>query len=268
MEAGTATGWQATDWVEDIMLRTTSPENYAAWIAGDLDFTSPEVERAFTLAGEMWFTPGFVASIPDITTTSQRVPMDPMFPTDGNWEGFTPGCWMQKQATWYGPDFFPDKRADPTIESQYVIGEDIGIFYFPMIDEEFGTPALGAGDTLMIINPPATEANPDRTVRNEVKAFVQFMSFPEATQRWIEAGSAISANVNTPEDWYAGAYKLAVGADIVANATSFGFDASDLMPPEVGAGTFWTESVRWIESEGADLPGVLQAIENSWPAAP
>ena len=54
--------------------------------------------------------------------------MDPMF----NEDTAAPGCWMQKIPVWYGPDFFPDKRANGG-DSKYVIGEDIGIFPFPTI---------------------------------------------------------------------------------------------------------------------------------------
>ena len=32
VESGNATGWTATDWMEDIMLRTTSAENYDRWV--------------------------------------------------------------------------------------------------------------------------------------------------------------------------------------------------------------------------------------------
>lgn len=32
IESGAATGWPATDWVENIMLRTTTPENYDKWV--------------------------------------------------------------------------------------------------------------------------------------------------------------------------------------------------------------------------------------------
>ena len=35
IESGAATGWAATDWTEEMMLRTTSLENYDAWVAGD-----------------------------------------------------------------------------------------------------------------------------------------------------------------------------------------------------------------------------------------
>ena len=34
IESGAATGWPATDWMEEIMLRTTSLENYDKWIDG------------------------------------------------------------------------------------------------------------------------------------------------------------------------------------------------------------------------------------------
>ncbi|MEE8590501.1 MAG: carbohydrate ABC transporter substrate-binding protein, partial [Spirochaetia bacterium] len=47
------------------------------------------------------------------------------------------------------------------------------------------------------------------------------------------------------------------------NAKVFRFDASDLMPAEVGAGTFWTGMVDYIS--GIDLDRVLAEIEDSWP---
>ena len=43
-----------------------------------------------------------------IVATDQKTPMDPMFTDDLA----SPKCWMQKIPTWYGPDFFPDQRAN------------------------------------------------------------------------------------------------------------------------------------------------------------
>jgi alpha-glucoside transport system substrate-binding protein len=258
MEAGTATGWQATDWLEDIMLRTAGIDKYQQWITNDLKFNSPEVKTAMEDAGKIFFTPNYVfGGNTGIVSIHQTDPMDPMF----NEDMANPGCWMQKQATWYGPDFFPDVKANPGSTSKYVIGEDVGIFYFPAIDPAQGTPALGAGDTLMVLAPPDGSAPTD-----EVKAVAQFLSTPQGTQRWIEAGSAISANTTTPASWYEGFYKLKVAADILSNATSFGFDASDLMPAAVGAGAEWSELTSWIQNNGADTDGTLQRIDAAWPA--
>mgnify|MGYP000544122823 CR=1 FL=1 len=45
----------------------------------------------------------------------------------------------------------------------------------------------------------------------------------------------------------------------------FRFDASDLMPGAVGAGTFWTEITKWITGQSTD--DTLNNIEKSWPKA-
>ena len=60
IESGAATGWAATDWTEEMMLRTTSLDNYDAWVAGDLAFDSPEVKNAIETWSELWFNDDFV----------------------------------------------------------------------------------------------------------------------------------------------------------------------------------------------------------------
>jgi len=41
--SGGATGWPATDWVEDMMLRTQSPEDYDKWVSNEIKFDDPKV---------------------------------------------------------------------------------------------------------------------------------------------------------------------------------------------------------------------------------
>jgi alpha-glucoside transport system substrate-binding protein len=251
IDAGSATGWIATDWIEDVMLRTAGLDAYNAWISHELPFNSPEVKNAWDIVGQMFFTDGYVnGGNTTILATAQTDPMDPMF----NDDTMNPGCWMQRQATWYGPDFFPDTKAGAE-ESQYVIGEDIGLFYLPPIDPAQGTPMLGAGDGMMVT-----------ADRPEVRAVAQFLATPYAFERWIKGVGIIAGNSTTPIEWSDGNYKLEVAADIVANATSLGFDASDLMPASVGSGTFWNEVVNWIAANGSDTETYLQAIDDSWPA--
>ena len=217
-----------------------------------MKFTDPGIKAAFDKVAQILFTDGYVeGGGPAIVNTDQKTPMDPMF----NGDTATPGCWMQKIPTWYGPDFFPDQRTSGQ-PSKYVIGEDIGIFAFPTIDPAFNG-SEGSGDTLIMLKD-----------RPEVRAVAAFLSTPEGIQRWIEAGSAISSNQNTPAAWYEGAYKLKVAADIVSKSSFIGFDASDLMPVSVGQGTFWTETKTWANNNGANTDAVLQAIDDSWPATP
>jgi alpha-glucoside transport system substrate-binding protein len=39
--SGGATGWPATDWVEDMMLRTQPPEVYDAWVSNEMPVHRP-----------------------------------------------------------------------------------------------------------------------------------------------------------------------------------------------------------------------------------
>lgn len=43
------------------------------------------------------------------------------------------------------------------------------------------------------------------------------------------------------------------------------FDASDLMPGAVGAGTLWTEITAWVI--GGDTDTFLNNVEASWPTS-
>ena len=43
IESGDATGWPATDWLEDVMLRTAGPEVYDQWVNHEIPFNDPQV---------------------------------------------------------------------------------------------------------------------------------------------------------------------------------------------------------------------------------
>ena len=46
---------------------------------------------------------------------------------------------------------------------------------------------------------------------------------------------------------------------------AFRFDASDLMPPEVGAGSFWKEMMNLAVEGPGYIDTALDNIEKSWP---
>jgi alpha-glucoside transport system substrate-binding protein len=248
---GDATGWQLTDWVEEVVLKTKGADYYNDWISHKVTFEDPGIKDALDKVGKIFFTPNYVfGTNTAIVPQDQKTTMDPMFTDDLA----NPKCWMQKIPTWYGPDFFPDQRASGQ-PSKYVIGTDVGIMPFPTIDPA-QTYAEGSADTLMVL-----------ADRPEVRAVAEFLATPQGLQRWIEAGSAISTNSTTPPDWYAGAYKLKVASEIASKAKGIGFDASDLMPGKVGAGTFWTKMDDWVNQGGTNTDATLKAIDDSWPAS-
>ncbi|WP_197699785.1 ABC transporter substrate-binding protein [Candidatus Promineifilum breve] len=237
IESGAATGWVATDWMENIMLRTTSLENYDKWVTGELDFASPEVTAAAEKMAEIWlnedYVYGGVASIVSTFIGDSPVPMfaDP------------PGCWFHTQAAWI-TSFFGDETL--------VAGEDYDFFYLPPIDESLGRPALVAGDMMVMFND-----------RPEVRALMEFFSRAEGVEGWVRAGGTLSPHKDADLEWYT-TYIDGKVAEMLLNATSVRFDASDLMPAEVGSGSFWKAMTDWV-SGSTDLQTALSEIDASWP---
>lgn len=237
IESGAATGWVVTDWIENIMLRTTSLENYDKWVAGELPFASPEVKAAAEKMAEIWLNDEYVyGGVPSIVSTFIGDSPVPMFADP-------PGCWFHSQAAWI-TGFFGDETL--------VAGEDYDFFYLPPIDESLGKPVLVAGDLMVMFND-----------RPEVRALMEFFSKAEGVEGWVKAGGTLSPHKDADLDWYT-TYVDRKVAELLLNATSVRFDASDLMPAEVGSGSFWKAMTDWI-SGSTDLDTALTEIDASWP---
>jgi alpha-glucoside transport system substrate-binding protein len=53
IESGGATGWPATDWMEDLMLRTQPPEVYDEWVSNKMKFNDPRVIAVMDIFGSI-----------------------------------------------------------------------------------------------------------------------------------------------------------------------------------------------------------------------
>jgi alpha-glucoside transport system substrate-binding protein len=243
-ESGSATGWPATDWMEDIMLRTAGPDVYDQWVTHDIPFNDPAVQTAAETFGDVMFHKGYVlggaADTPSIAFGAAPLPMfdEP------------PGCWLHRQASFIiGAAPFPEDAES---------GVDYDWFPVPPIDQE-GT--LLAGEFAVV----GTNGN-----RPEVADFLhKFLSEDVQCAQGAEPlSSRVSPNINVGPDCYTNPI-LADSAAVLTEALSSGtgrFDASDLMPGEVGAGSFWTGMVKYMQEGPGSLKGVLDDIEASWPA--
>lgn len=250
MEHGDATGWVGTDWIEDILLRTAPPETYDAWVTHEIPFNDPAVLHAADLMAEIWFTEGNVyGGSTAINNTFVGDTQNPMFAEGG------PDCFFHKQASWiytFWPGYVAATATDPAVVVNEP-GVDSSFFYFPPIDPEFGSPVLGGGDMMMMFND-----------RDEVRAVMEWLATAEAAEQWIATGTFVSPNLSVPEEWYTG-YPASGLAEILRGASVLKFDASDLMPAEVGQRSFWDGMVDWVAADGANTEDVFAEIEASWP---
>jgi alpha-glucoside transport system substrate-binding protein len=239
-ESGTATGWPATDWMEEIMLKTAGIDTYQQWATHAIPFNDPAVVNAGEMFGQIMFTDGYVLGGADQTPA---IPFGdsplPMFDDP-------PGCWLHHQATFINA-FFPEGTET---------GVDYDWFPFPAIDED---NTLFAGELAVAFDN-----------RPEIVDFLERFS-EEETQCAMGGDPGLgrlSPNVNVGADCYANpilAEASGLLADALANGTG-GFDASDQMPPEVGSGSFWSGMVEYMQGGPGSLEGTLTDIEESWPA--
>ncbi|MFZ5751854.1 MAG: ABC transporter substrate-binding protein [Pseudomonadota bacterium] len=234
--SGGATGWPATDWVEDLMLRTAPPETYDKWVSREIPFNDPAVVAAIDDFG--WFAKNdtFVAGgTGTVASTDFRDSPKGLFTSP-------PQCYLHHQASFI-PSFFPEGTK---------LGVDADFFYFPAYaGKDLGKPVLGAGTLVMI-----THDTP------AARAFIEFLETPIAHEVWMAQSSFLTPFKGVNTDAYANDAMKKQG-EILLNSTTFRFDGSDLMPGAVGAGTFWTGMVDYVGGKSAQE--VADTIEASWP---
>lgn len=233
--SGAATGWPATDWVEDMMLRTQSPEVYDQWTTNEIPFDDPRVVAAIEEFG--WFArddqkvaggAGVVAST-DFRDSPKGLFSSP------------PQCYMHRQAS-FVPAFFPE---------DVEFGLDTDFFYLPgYAEKDLGSPVLGGGTVMAVTNPS------DATF-----ALMEFFKLPIAHEVMMAQTGFLTPHTGVNPETYKDDTLRGLG-DILLGATTFRFDGSDLMPGGVGAGTFWTGMVDY--TGGKDAAEVAADIQKSW----
>ena len=238
-ESEDATGWPATDWMEDIMLRTAGTDVYDQWVNHEIPFNDPAVKTAAETFGEVMFGEGYVLGGADQT------PAIPFGDAPGPMFQDPPGCWLHRQASFINA-FFP---------AEAEAGVDYDWFPLPPIDQE-GT--LFAGEFMVTFRDAP-----------EVRDFLErFTSDEVQCAQGGEVGSSrISPNINVGADCYANDI-LAESSEILTTALAEDtgrFDASDQMPPAVGSGSFWSEMMTYMQQGPDSVTQVLDEIESTWP---
>jgi len=235
--SGGATGWPATDWVEDLLLRTQTPDVYDGWVSNEIPFNDPRIVAAIDEFGVFAGNDAYVAGgAGAVASTDFRDSPKGLFSSP-------PQCYMHRQASFI-PAFFPEGT---------VVGEDADFFYFPAFaGQDLGKPVLGAGTVWTITN--------DSPAAHDLMAFLET---PEANEIWMARGGFLTPHKGVDTSVF-GDPTLAKMNNILLNATTFRFDGSDLMPGGIGAGAFWTGMVDYAGGKSAQ--DVADAIQDAWDA--
>jgi hypothetical protein len=107
-------------------------------------------------------------------------------------------------------------------------------------EKDLGKPVLGAG-TLAMITKDSDAA----------RAFIEFLKMPLTHELWMAQSGFVTPHKGVNVDAYAND-ELKKQGEILADATTFRFDGSDLMPGKIGAGSFWTGMVELVGGKPAE----------------
>lgn len=197
-------GWPATDWFENIYIRTAGVDKYNQLTQHKIPWTDPSVITALTTWAQYLKTPGAVA--PGATQLSFTQSEADVF-------GANP-----KAAMLYEGDFV---GTDITKLGKFTVGDTAKFFDFPSINGSQPAVVSGGDEAVALKNTPAT------------MALMAYLASPEAAQIWAAKGGFLSANQkldlkNYPDDTTRSL------AQALVQSSSVVFDMSDQTPPAFG----------------------------------
>jgi alpha-glucoside transport system substrate-binding protein len=244
IESGQATGWPFTDWVEEMVLRLGGGDVYDQWVSNELAFDDPQIVEAMQTVVDLWSEDNVFASGGTITATAFQDNGQPLI--DGQ-------CFMHRQANFFA-GLFPEGTtfADPEDPTA------VDVFYFPDINGD--RPVLTAGIFAAAFNDdPATMAVMDYIATAEYAETRQRIQseFVGGLSGYLSAAQGQDPSVYTPLEQSF--------LDILLSSELSRFDGSDLMPADVGAGTFWSEGTSLVNGD-ISAEEAAANIQASWPS--
>ncbi|MGH8961249.1 MAG: ABC transporter substrate-binding protein [Jatrophihabitantaceae bacterium] len=241
ISSGTASGWPATDWIEEAVLSTYGGQVYDDWISHKVKFDSPQIKAAMqTVASYMqnpaWVNGGYGGVKSIATTTFQNAGL-PILKNH---------CGMLQQASFYEAQWPKGTTVGPD--------KDVFAFYLPAVSSSVSTPVEGGGEFVTAFSSSgATQA-----VQNYLSSPAWINSRIKVAPGWVSANQKADQSLYTdPIDQLSAKY-------LADPKATFRFDASDAMPAAVGSGAEWKAMVDWFGS-GKSIDDVAKEIDAAWP---
>ncbi|HSL72847.1 MAG TPA: ABC transporter substrate-binding protein [Ilumatobacteraceae bacterium] len=217
MASGTATGWAATDWVEDLVARNSGLDVYDRWAAGALPWDAPAIRDALSAFDALVVRSGRAAGgLRTILQIDVARAGEPLFADP-------PGCAMYKQAS-FAEAWFPDGTE---------IGRGVDVFVLPGADADSPAPMIIGADSLVQFSD-----------RDDVDRLMQYLVSPDGGREWARRGGYLSGRTSIDVETYHTDSDRQL-AQWLTDGRELRFDASDGLPPEIGSGLLWREITRW-----------------------
>jgi alpha-glucoside transport system substrate-binding protein len=234
IEAGAATGWPATDWIQEILLAESGPDVYDQWVNHEIPWTDDAVKSAFERFGEIALADGYVVG--GVNSTLATKPEDASYlPFESPPKAYLYflGAFTQNFVAAQFPDL--------------VAGEDYDFFKFPPIDPANAGAVTGGADVLSMFKDTPSS-----------RSLMEYLADGANWESWATAGGFSSPSLALN----ASAYPDDLAAKAAAQLTEseiFRFDADDLMPAELQT-AYFSATANYLQNPG-QLDAILTSLE-------
>ena len=237
-ESGAASGWPASDQIDNIIMRQSGDQVYTSWVQGKTKFTSPQIKQGYqTFLKEVSAASVYGGSNTVLATNFGKAG-DPLFKQPA-------GCLFLEQATFI-TSFFQQDFPSLNLKA----GTDFDFFAHPsMGNSQYDGNVNGFYDNFAMYNDtPAA------------RKLMQYMATKDAQQIWANDGGTLAArkDITYTDPVFNNAAKIALSAKNLL------VTAGDFMPSDMQA-AFWksllnvTNNPGSLDSELAHLDQVQTA---------
>jgi alpha-glucoside transport system substrate-binding protein len=243
LESGPATGWPATDWLEEIVLGLFGGAVYDDWVAGRIRFDSPQIRSAMRVLERWMRNPAYVNGGAGDVASMARTWFEDVGQSvlDGT-------CFMYPFPSYYASQwgvFNPGVTIGPQ--------GDIYAFALPPLAPGMPSPVVGGGEFMVAFSD-----------RPEVQEAEAYLTSPDwAIRRAKLPGGWVTANRGVPITAYSDPTVRLSAQMLTSKTSAFRFDGSDLMPDAVQK-VEWKQLTAWF-AEAKPTRDVLQAIDTARP---
>jgi alpha-glucoside transport system substrate-binding protein len=240
--ADSSSGATGTDWIEDLVLRQDGPKVYDEWVNHTIPFTDPRIERAFSDVASLLLDKanvnagiGGVSSIDTATTANVATALE------------SGKCVLTHQSSSFGTAL-TTKTGAPAVVSPT---GDYWAFMMPGFSDGLSPVTYGGDFVAAFSNDSDTQ---------KVQAYLASTAWANSR---VSLGDATSPDINVSPGEPSTLLAQQSTVLLQQYGRVFRFDGSALMPSVVGAGTFLTGMVDWVN--GTPAQKVLSTIDGSWP---
>jgi alpha-glucoside transport system substrate-binding protein len=236
-ESGAASGWPASDQIDNIIMRQNDAATYTNWIQGKVKFTDPAIKLGYQTFLKEVSTTNVYGGSNTVLTTNFAKAGDPMFKTPT-------GCLFLEQATFISAFFtqdFPGTKA----------GTDFDFFGHPSMGSTANDGNVnGFYDNVAMYNDtPAA------------RKLMQYLATAPAQQIWANDGGTLGAIKSLT--YTDPVFKRA--AEVANSAKNLLVTAGDFMPSDMQA-AFWKSLLDVTKNPGS-LDSVLSHLDQVQAAA-